>query len=296
MNQAKGEPIQASSNATPIMPFSEFLTNIPPNTEANVDLPTYTYNGQFEDQIRIKMPEIELHCANIKCSGIRVFRSVNEHQFRKNRDAFFEFKCSNCGHTRKTYALRFGEFKSDTMISITKLGEMPIFGQPTPARVISLIGPDRELFLKGRRCENFALGIGAFVYYRRVIEQQKNRIIDEIIKAIKKTEPESKSIPVLEKARRETQFTTAMDAIKDVLPNSLYVNGANPLQLLHTALSQGVHELTDEECLQIAHSIRVVLIEFSERLSEILKNNKELNAAVSKLNLIKQMRTQSPNK
>jgi hypothetical protein len=30
-----------------------------------------------------------------------------------------------------------------------KIGELPIYGPPTPARLISLIGPDREIFLKG---------------------------------------------------------------------------------------------------------------------------------------------------
>ena len=38
--------------------------------------------------------------------------------------------------------------------------------------------------MKGRRCGNLGLGIGAFVYYRRVVENQKSRILDEIIKVI----------------------------------------------------------------------------------------------------------------
>lgn len=35
-----------------------------------------------------------------------------------------------------------------------KLGERPPYGQPTPPRLIKLIGPDRDIFLKGRNCEN----------------------------------------------------------------------------------------------------------------------------------------------
>jgi len=46
--------------------------------------------------------------------------------------------------------------------------------------VITLIGPDREIFLRGRRAENQGLGIGAFAYYRRVVENQKGRIITQI--------------------------------------------------------------------------------------------------------------------
>lgn len=51
--------------------------------------------------------------------------------------------------------------------------------------MISLIGPDKELYLQGRRSESRGFGIGAFSYYRRVVENQKSRIIEEIAKAAK---------------------------------------------------------------------------------------------------------------
>jgi hypothetical protein len=39
----------------------------------------------------------------------------------------------------------------------------------------------------GRRAENQGMGIGAFAYYRRVVENQKNRIIAEIKRVAEKT-------------------------------------------------------------------------------------------------------------
>ncbi|MGV3572852.1 MAG: hypothetical protein ACO1PB_19840 [Ramlibacter sp.] len=164
-----------------------------------------------------------------------------------------------------------------------KLGESPAFGPPTPARTISLVGPDREQFLQGRRCENQGLGVGAFVYYRRVVEGQKNRIFDEIIRVSKHLESAPELVAELEAAKKEVQFTKAVDAIKHALPQSLWVNGYNPLTLLHSALSAGVHELSDGECLELARSVRVVLIEFSERLAQAMKDEAELNEAVKKL-------------
>ena len=54
---------------------------------------------------------------------------------------------------------------------------------------MKLVGPDRDDFLKGRRCENQGLGVGAFIYYRRVVENQKNRILGVCrINLIKSTE------------------------------------------------------------------------------------------------------------
>ena len=44
-----------------------------------------------------------------------------------------------------------------------------------------------------------------------------------------------------------------------------------------------MHEQTDEKCLELAHDVRVVLIELSERLGQALKDEAELDSAVSRL-------------
>ena len=63
---------------------------------------------------------------------------------------------------------------------------MPAYCPPTPSRLFDLIGPERETFLKGRRCENQGLGIAAFAYYRRVVERQKERIFRKVIEVCDK--------------------------------------------------------------------------------------------------------------
>lgn len=70
---------------------------------------------------------------------------------------------------------------------------------------------------------------------------------------------------------------------KDAIPESLLINGHSPIKLLHSALSEGVHALSDEECLDFAGSIRIVLGELSERLSQALKDEAELTKALSTL-------------
>jgi len=53
-----------------------------------------------------------------------------------------------------------------------------------PSRLPKLVGPDQEKFNKRLRSEACGLGIGAFGYYRQVVENQKGRLIDEIIKVV----------------------------------------------------------------------------------------------------------------
>jgi hypothetical protein len=87
----------------------------------------------------------------------------------------------------------------------------------------------------------------------------------------------------LTEARLETQFSSAVEKIKHAIPEALQIKGHNPLTLLHKALSEGLHAGTDAECLEIARDIRVILSEFSERLSDALKDKKELDEAVSRV-------------
>jgi len=139
------------------------------------------------------------------------------------------------------------------------------------------------MFLKGRRSENQGLGIAAFAYYRRVIEGQKDRIFDEIIKVCRRLSVDKSAIDELIAAKNEPQFSKAVEAVKHGIPQALLINGHNPLTLLHSALSEGLHAQTDEECLEIATSIRIVMAELAERMGQALKDEAELSTAVSRL-------------
>jgi hypothetical protein len=149
--------------------------------------------------------------------------------------------------------------------------------------LITLIGPDRDEFLKGRRCEIQGLGVGAFTYYRRVVVSQKNRILGEIVKVAEKIDPGSPAIAELKAAIKETRFSESLEMVKTAIPQALLINGHNPLTLLHGALSDGLHDRTDEECLQTASSVRVVLAELSERLAQALKDEAEITKALGTL-------------
>jgi hypothetical protein len=187
----------------------------------------------------------------------------------------------------KSYSLRFWDIAPSPdvigLADVQKLAEWPPFAPRTPGKVMSLIGPDRELFIKGRRAEIEGLGIGAFSYYRRIIEVQKNRFLDEIIRVARHVGSPTEAIRALESAKDETQFSRAVDGVKDAIPPALYIKGHNPLTLLHAALSEGLHNDTDEACLRAASDIRFLLIAFAGRLTEAMREQKELDEALTRL-------------
>lgn len=264
--------------------FKEFLETVPPGKEVLVsDFTVVKNNINY-----VATPKLHLHCTTEECQGIRFFvvtATTNEAWLYSDKynNNYLTYVCRNCIKSSKTFSLGSEYDKESGKWKVYKYGELPQFGPPTPPRAFNLIGGERELFLLGRRNENQGMGIGAFVYYRRVIESQKNRIFDELIRVIGKISPGDAVLGELEAAKKETQFTKAVESIKHALPQSLYINGYNPLTLLHSALSEGVHTHTDDECLELASSVRTMLFEFAERLGQALKEEAELNAAVNKL-------------
>ncbi|MGB3609888.1 MAG: hypothetical protein WA987_05875 [Cellvibrio sp.] len=267
--------------------LKEFFEKQPPGKIIEID--DISEIADRFGSLRLKTPNIELYCNNAECQGMRFFTPASDSNAKSiskskaNNNNFISYICRNCSKNEKIFAV-FSSFNSeDDKWYAMKYGELPFFGPPTPPRTYKLIGGEQSLFIKGMRCENQGLGIGAFVYYRRVIENQKGRIFDEILKVVKKINPDNEVIEELERAKKETQFTKAVDSIKHALPQALFINGYNPLTLLHSALSEGVHAHDDAGCLELAADVRTVLFEFAERLGEALKEEATLNSAVNRL-------------
>ncbi len=268
--------------------MANFLESTPPNRNiyiSDLSVPTYMGGGM---QAKIQTPEIQLHCDNENCNGTRFFRCASgagKNLERKHYNFFYvTYRCSNCQQVIKTFSLAA---KVDTDEEPTgqcyKFGELPTYGPPVSPKLIKLIGPDKDEFLMGRRCEVQGLGVGSFIYYRRVVVNQTNRILEEVIKVSEKIGAPQDKIETLKKAVGETQFSRALGMAKDSMPESLLIDGHNPILLLHRALSKGVHDLSDQRCLELASSVRIVLGNLSERLSQALKDEAELNKALSSL-------------
>jgi len=195
------------------------------------------------------------------------------------------YRCRSCEKEQKLFFLlsQPNYVGNHNPIEIIKVAEWPVFGSWVPSRLLKIAGPDRDMFLKGKRAEGQGLGIGAFGYYRRVVERQKGRIIEQIKKVATRTGAQQEVLDLLDAARKETQFSKAIDLVKDAIPDQLRLKGHNPLTLLHDALSRGLHNESDEDCLQIAHDIRIMLTELVNRIDQALADQSELDSALSRL-------------
>ncbi len=99
---------------------------------------------------------------------------------------------------------------------VMKLGEWPPFGERVSDQLLDLLGSDRDLFLKGKTAENQGLGIGASSYYRRVVENQREALFEEITKTAKLLKVSDEVIANLDVASREWRFDRSVREIKDL--------------------------------------------------------------------------------
>jgi hypothetical protein len=266
--------------------MAKFLETVPPGDFRR--LPKRLFLDDGHGRTILKWPASEFYCH--KCDGIRYAdpdRSTISfgHETDVERNEFCNYHCRNCRTFLKRFAIAVYSPPADAegMGSIVKLGEMPLFGPHVPANVSELLGKDIEQFRKGLRAESQGLGIAAAAYYRRVVENQRTHLFDQTILAAESVNADVKMIERLRYLRDHWRFQQSIDEIKDCIPQILLIEGQNPLELLHPVLSDSIHDRTDDEALEIASEIRLVLINLAERIALAKTQSNELKQAVAKL-------------
>lgn len=244
--------------------------------------------GQFTHKEIIKQP-IEKHCDNESCNGIRFFDCSEVTGYLSDDTSFNNFVliyyCRNCKITSYLISIRVISGRKSVHGIVEKYGEIPKYGLYKPDELSQLIKEnyDKDLFTKGFECESDGKGIGAFTYYRRLVDSVKNQLIDEIAKAVSKIDSNHEMLEHLKEAKNESRFSNAISKIKDTLPKELYIDGQNPLTALYGALSDGLHEKTDDDCLNLAADIRIILTELFKKTEFILENKSTVSAALKRL-------------
>lgn len=269
----------------PTVDWQDFFANRPAEKLCNIVAEGRRIEQTNPISGHCSVPRIKLHCPTSSCDGLRNFDPSPENlpYSEASRNSFIDFTCADCTEFTKTFSLNLKFDAQNKALLVFKYGEQPPFRLVVPPKILELLEVEKELFFKGLGCESEGYGIGAFTYYRRVIERQKDEIFQEIIRVVKEVRPDDPVLMELEEARKEQQFARSIEKIKHALPDSLIVKGHNPLTLLHKALSEGLHNESDRDCLELATDIRLVLVGFVDRMHYALKEENELIKAVGRL-------------
>ncbi len=266
-----------------VIPWAQVLSDRPPGT-------TFECTDACRmagDSTILTFPPLSLWCDSTSCGKQMWFDGTGDQLWSPDKRGelhrvSMKYVCRHCKQECKFFAaLVYG--LGERKIGVVKFGEFPAFGPPLPESLLKLAGSDRHLWTKGRRCENQGLGIAAFSYYRRVIENQKAALFDRILQVARVVDPSPAFANNIVAAKREIQFAKAIEMLGTGFPQSLLVNGHNPLKLIHSSLSDGLHAASDEQCLTVATGIRLVMSRLTELMSSVLSDDEQLRKAVNAL-------------
>jgi hypothetical protein len=217
---------------------------------------------------------------------------------------FVRYRCGDCQRQDKVYAVVIEPLVIDSesqetdskptgsegpapdppaSLRIMKVGEVPKPTKPLNKRIKRLIDAEWDLYRKGADDEAAGNGIGAFAYYRRVVENSRDILVDAICQVMEKLGQGDSDIEKIRDLKSSRNFSEAVEGIKGLIPQSLYLAGRDPLTALYVPLSDGLHNKSDAECLEAATSIRCLLDHFGERLQEIIESEDGLRDALKHL-------------
>ncbi|AIS32365.1 hypothetical protein BRM9_1551 [Methanobacterium formicicum] len=205
-------------------------------------------------------PSIKLFC-NV-CRSEQTFSMINEWYSCYNNGnlqtegivTLIMYECVGCGEYHQYFVIKISDNKDYVM----KVGQFPPWKINVKKELRPFLGKHLDTYQNGLVCESQGYGIGAYAYYRRIVEE----IIDELLEGISDLIEDDKKeayIDVLEQTKKSRVAKDKIEIVKDLLPSILRPNGMNPLSLLHSILSEGIHSLSEDECLERAGDVRNIL-------------------------------------
>jgi hypothetical protein len=209
---------------------------------------------------KLPKPPINMSCLN--CGSIQTFNMINEyHEFRTysnypcaDEKVRLLYGCQSC----RQFTRQFQIYISPELDYIYKFGQYPEWEIKMDKNLEKILGKHAKTFRKGLVCESQGYGIGAFAYYRRITEEIIDELLESIVPLVEADNLEGyKQALVKTKETRVAQ--EKIDFVKDLLPTILRPGGMNPLGVLHSELSEGLHAETDAKCLENASHIRDIL-------------------------------------
>ncbi len=253
--------------------------------------PLRKYRKPVADDLgNMARPSIHMSCG--RCRTDQTFVSVGyEDKYGKYADRYqwierpwdalvARYICAACKQYGRLFFLETGRDGDHRFIR--KLGQNPDWQAAISPDVASALGNHAFLFQRGADCEASGYGVGAFAYYRRVVELVIEGLLERVASLLD-GEVRDRYLSALERTRSISAAENKIALVKDLLPATLRPQGLNPLDLLYGALSEGLHAQTDEQCLDIAATISQSLVFLVQELRRSEKAQHTFTESMRKL-------------
>jgi hypothetical protein len=243
-------------------------------------------------------PSITLFCTQCSKNTTFVKSQVEDKKFTSGREVILRgandvssvnrsylhivYQCQNCQEFNTLFVVYFGE--NDKGFYIKKVGQDPPLSIQPPSDVSDFLNERQlKLYSKGLSCESQGYGMAAYSYFRRIVEET----IDKLINGLKKLAEEDgdeELIKQIDKALAMKNASEKIDLLKEYIPTSLKPGGQNSFGLLYGQLSEGIHSLDESECLERASAIKAMMNFLIKRINSENAENAVFIKSVKKLN------------
>jgi len=174
-----------------------------------------------------------------------------------SRFAEVRYICRNCRevtlHVWLTWSLK------EHQVWFVKVGQSPKFEINPPKELAEALGDQAKLYTKGLTLRHHGYGLGAHSYFRRLIEDTTNEMLELVATALEETGSDEGLVKQVRAAKEGKAYQDKVKFIADVLPRHLRPGDINPFSLLHDLLSEGLHNLSEEQCIEIVDGMNGAL-------------------------------------
>jgi len=168
-------------------------------------------------------------------------------------------------------------------VYLRKFGQFPAIQRNPEKEVYNYLQEsDRDFYNRALANLSIGYGIGAYAYLRRIVENEIKRIVSDIADL---------NYPGVEKVKiawtnyqSNHQMNTLIHSIGQFLPSSLKEVGDNPIKALYQQASGGIHEFSEQECLDKAKHIDTLLQYVIKRISSLKLEFEQVKDALKALN------------
>lgn len=259
------------------MPNKEFLEKYPLYKKFEVENLQYIVN-------RLPKVSIKMLCPN--CVSDQTFLMNNDYTENLSHANFptdglvlrIRYICAHCQNFERYFFIKIGDDRSYIM----KIGQYPPWDISVEKNISNMLGEYVHYYKKALICESQSYGIGAFAYYRRIVEEIIGQLLEDIAQLISDKE-HAEYMKALEEVRKTNVAEDKIKIVRDLLPPILRPDGMNPLSTLYSVLSEGLHAKSDDDCNDNAMTIREVLIFMANQLSASKAASKNFTEGMKKL-------------
>jgi hypothetical protein len=180
------------------------------------------------------------------------------------------YVCGLCGRQYTTFYL----FNDSTKKIVYKTGQHPEPSIAVSKRLQAGLKDSLQHYKRGLICFNQGYGIAAVAYFRRVVEERTNELIDVVVELALASGTAEAEVAKIIAAKSERTYEKKLEVASQMIPASLRPGGVNSLGRLHSLLSEALHSRPEDESVKVADELKFIIEHVFSNLKDYIDSQR----------------------